>query len=109
MSLPRHCKICRLILNYPTYDPADDAFVGMGHCPSQHYTITLTKDEDDLLEDVIEKFIFADFTLVIIHDDNIMNLYKNGYFVTSIKGIQNYNFRNPEDVISKLDTLVNFS
>lgn len=115
MSLPRFCKICRLILHYPDlkredYDEAQDFFKGIGYCPEKHYEIHL-KEKDDSVTIIREKLCYNEYTIVLSHNEGIFYLSKEDILVYArpVTEIQDINFRDKEYMLYKLDTLVNFS
>ena len=116
MSLPRFCKICRLILHYPDLNRSDwdneiKAFKGKGFCPDKHYEITL-HEYDDRVEVQYEKLYYNEYMVEIdYHHDKWIEIYKEGRvaLVTTLESWEGVNFRDKDAVLYKLDTLINFS
>lgn len=117
MSLPRFCKICRLILNYPDLNRSDyaadiAAFVGKGFCPDKHYEITLHEYEDDRVEVQYEKLSYNEYMIEFDYiRDKWVEIYKDNIIVlvTTLESWKDTNFRDKDYVMYKLDTLINFS
>lgn len=115
MSLPRFCKICRLLIHYPDlkredYNETQDFFKGIGYCPDKHYEIHL-KEKDDSVTIIQEKLRYNEYMIMLSHNEGFFYLYKEDrlVYVRPVTEIQNINFRDKEYVMNKLDTLVNFS
>jgi len=110
MTLPRHCKICRLILNYPEYNPEKESFTGKGYCPDKHYE-TLVYFKEPLLEIRNEIIIYDEYLILLSHHEGITYIYKDHVMVRAehISILRDLDFRNKNYVINRLDTLVNFS
>jgi hypothetical protein len=116
MSLPRFCKICRLILNYPDLERSDwdeelKAFKGTGFCPDNHYEIELYERDDDVTIHM-EKLRYNEYEVQIDYtNDKWIEIYKDHRvaLVTTIESWKDVNYRDREAVIYKLDTLINFS
>lgn len=112
MTLPRYCKICRLMLHYPSLVDKDyDTFNGNGHCPENHYKVLVhdSQEESKVLEETLhynEYVIFIDY-----HNEKHIEIFKESKIVleTTLESFENVNFRDKDYVINKLDTLVNFS
>lgn len=113
MTLPRFCKICRLILNYPDLkkDDYDNQLkLGRGYCPSKHYEIALNEYEDRN-EVLYERFSYQDYAIQISYNDGTVYLHKDSRLVLQrpIAEFENWNYRDVNYILNKLDTLVNFS
>lgn len=116
MTLPRFCKICRLILHYPDltkedYDEDSKSFNGKGYCPAKHYEISL-RETDEETKIIEEKFQYNEYMLIMDYEiDNWAEIWKDGRIalVTTMESVSNINYMNVEYIVNKLDTLVNFS
>lgn len=109
--LPRYCKICRLMLHYPSLVDRDyDTFNGNGYCPEHHYKILVhdSVEETRLLE---ETLTYNEYVLFIDYNEKWIEIFKDSKIVliTTLESFENVNFRDSDYVINKLDTLVNFS
>ncbi len=115
MTLPRHCKVCRLILHYPDlekddYNEHEGFFVGKGYCPNKHYEINVREYEDST-ETMLEKIFYQEYIVQLSHREGIFYLHKDGnlVLVRALSEFKDWNYKDIDYVINKLDTLVNFS
>jgi len=81
MSLPRYCKICRLLIHYPDlqksdYDEKRRLFVGTGWCPSKHYEL-IVHEGDEYTEIRTEKIYYDEYRITLSHHEGIFYVHKD--------------------------------
>ena len=109
--LPRYCKICRLLLHYPTLDDKEyDTFNGTGFCPDKHYEV-LVHDDNEGLKMLEEKMYYNEYMLLLNYIDNLVEIYKDNRssITITMDCFEKVNYKDKNYVINKLDTLLNFS
>jgi hypothetical protein len=112
MTLPRFCKICRLIMHYPDLKNQDHIdrdilFIGTGFCPNKHYEVTIHeyKDRTDVISEIL---LYQEYIVKLSHFEGFFYLYKDEKLVL-IRGLSEFlEWIYKDSVLEKLDTLVNF-
>lgn len=122
MTLPRFCKICRLIIHYPDLEKDDwdedmKRFEGKGYCPDGHYEVNLHEYEDrtEIWSEILR---YNEYEILIDYNSTAywIEIYKDSKtgggepaIVTTIESWKDVNYRDKDAVLYKLDTLINFS